>query len=509
MTVPKTAAEAKQLVDKLWSYCHVLRHDGVSTIDYVDQLTLLLFLKMADERASRTAFDAQEIVPSHLGWQTLVDADAEELKATYENILAQLGRKPGTALGLIYYGAENKIRNAATLKRLIVDLIDKVNWSGTRVDIKGDAYEALLEKGAEDIKSGAGQYFTPRALIDAMVRCVRPRPDDRIVDPACGTGGFLLAAHDHIQDHHELDADDARHLRTGGISGVELVPGTARLAQMNLLLHGIGEPAGKALIDVRDALARPPKEGERASLVLANPPFGRKSGFSSVDEFGRISREDVSYDRTDFWVRTSNKQLNFVQHIAKLLQIDGRAAVIVPDNVLFEGGAGETLRRKLLKECDVHTLLRLPTGIFYAGGVKANVLFFDAKHARPELPWTSKLWVYDFRTGQHFTLRQNKLQAHHLNDFVEKYNPDDRHNRAESERFKCFTYDELLARDKVNLDLTWMRDPDLDDGDNLQPPEVIAQEIVEDLQAALDEFAAVAEALQLAKAEREGNTTQT
>ncbi len=506
MTVPKTAAEAKQLVDKLWSYCHVLRHDGVSTIDYVDQLTLLLFLKMAQERADRKSFGAQQIVSHELGWQTLLDADADELKFRYENIIDQLGKRPKTALGLIYHGAENKIRNAATLKKLIVDLIDKVNWSSTGVDVKGDAYEALLEKGAEDIKSGAGQYFTPRALIDAMVRCVRPRPGDTIVDPACGTGGFLLAAHQHIQNHHgeELTKEDAQHLREGGISGIELVHGTARLAQMNLLLHGIGEPGGRALIDVRDALAKPPGPDERATLVLANPPFGRKSGFTTVDEFGKVTREDVSYDRSDFWVTTSNKQLNFVQHIANLLKIDGRAAVVVPDNVLFEGGAGETLRRRLLKECDVHTLLRLPTGIFYAGGVKANVLFFDRKRARPELPWTSKLWVYDFRTGQHFTLRQNKLQAHHLDDFVTAYNPEDRHNRDESDRFKCFTYDELLARDKVNLDITWLRDPDLEDGDNLQPPEVIAQEIVEDLQAALDEFAAVAEALQLAKAEREG-----
>jgi type I restriction enzyme M protein len=510
VTVPKTAAEAKQLVDKLWSYCHVLRHDGVSTIDYVDQLTLLLFLKMAQERADRTAFGGKEIVPRYLSWQTLLDTDAEALKVQYETILDKLGARPDTALGLIYHDAENKIRNAATLKKLIVDLIDKVNWSGTGVDIKGDAYEALLEKGAEDIKSGAGQYFTPRALIDAMVRCVRPRPNDTIVDPACGTGGFLLAAHDYIQDNYgkELTKEDAEHLRRGGISGVELVHGTARLAQMNLLLHGIGEPGGTALIDVRDALARPPKAHERASLVLANPPFGRKSGFTAIDEFGKVTREDVSYERTDFWVTTSNKQLNFVQHIAKLLKVDGRAAVVVPDNVLFEGGAGETLRRRLLKEYDVHTLLRLPTGIFYAGGVKANVLFFDAKRARPELPWTSKLWVYDFRTGQHFTLRQNKLQVHHLDEFVKRYEPEDRDRREESERFKCFTYDELLARDKANLDITWLRDPDLDDGDDLQPPEVIAQEIVEDLQAALDEFAAVAEALQLAKAEREGNVAE-
>jgi type I restriction enzyme M protein len=506
VTVPKTAAEAKQLVDKLWSYCHVLRHDGVSTIDYVDQLTLLLFLKMAQERTDRKSFGAKAIVPSNLSWQTLLDADADELKFRYEDVLDKLGMQPKTALGLIYHGAENKIRNAATLKKLIVDLIDKVNWSSTGVDIKGDAYEALLEKGAEDIKSGAGQYFTPRALIDAMVRCMRPHPGDSIVDPACGTGGFLLAAHEYIQRNHgeELTKEDAQHLRQGGISGIELVHGTARLAQMNLLLHGIGEPGGKALIDVRDALAKPPGPDERATLVLANPPFGRKSGFSSVDEFGKVTREDVSYDRTDFWVTTSNKQLNFVQHIANLLKIDGRAAVVVPDNVLFEGGAGEILRRRLLKDCDVHTLLRLPTGIFYAGGVKANVLFFDRKRARPGLPWTSKLWVYDFRTGKHFTLRQNRLHTHDLDDFVTAYNPADRNNREESERFKCFTYDELLARDKVNLDVTWLRDPDLDNGDDKQPPEVIAQEIVEDLQAALDEFAAVAEALQLAKAEREG-----
>jgi type I restriction enzyme M protein len=508
VTVPKTAAEAKQLVDKLWSYCHVLRHDGVSTIDYVDQLTLLLFLKMAQERAERRSFGGRNaIVPADLSWQTLLDADADELKSHYEDILDQLGQKPDTALGLIYHGAENKIRNSATLKKLIVDLIDKVNWSGTGVDIKGDAYEALLEKGAEDIKSGAGQYFTPRPLIDAMVRCMRPRPSDTIVDPACGTGGFLIAAQDYIQHHHEdqLTKEDAYHLRNGGISGIELVHGTARLAQMNLLLHGIGDPGGRALIGVRDALAKPTGPDERATLVLANPPFGRKSGLSTVDEFGKVTREDVSYDRPDFWVTTSNKQLNFVQHIANMMKIDGRAAVVVPDNVLFEGGAGETLRRRLLKDCDVHTLLRLPTGIFYAGGVKANVLFFDCKRARPEQPWTSNLWVYDLRTGQHFTLRQNKLQPHHLDEFVEAYNAENRHDRTESERFKCYTYEELLARDKVDLDITWLRAPDLEDSDNLQPPEVIAQEIVEDLQAALDEFAAVAEALQLAKAEREGN----
>jgi type I restriction enzyme M protein len=501
--VTAATAEARQLVEKLWSYCHVLRHDGVSTIDYVDQLTLLLFLKMAHERAKRALGGSEAIVPEHLGWQTLLDADAEELKDVYDNILDQLGRKP-KALGRIFHNAQNKIRNAATLKRLIVDLIDKQNWSATKVDIKGDAYEALLEKGAEDVKSGAGQYFTPRALIQAMVECMQPTPQDTIIDPACGTGGFLLAAYEHIQDHYgdELSPEDAQHLSGGGIRGVELVEDTARLAQMNLLLHGIGKSNGPELIGVHDSLAEKPRQ--HASLVLANPPFGRKSGFSTVDEFGRVARDDDSYERDDFWVTTSNKQLNFVQHIYRLLKIDGRAAVVIPDNVLFEGGAGETIRRRLLDECDVHTLLRLPTGIFYAGGVKANVLFFDKKRARLDQPWTSKLWVYDFRTGQHFTLRQRKLAREHLQDFVDCYRPGEpREKREEAERFKAFDYADLIARDKANLDIAWLRDPDAEDSDNLPPPEVIAQEIVDDLQAALNEFAAVAEALEVTKAARQ------
>ncbi|MFI0795633.1 N-6 DNA methylase [Micromonospora rubida] len=488
-----STVESRRLVQKLWNYCDVLRDDGVSTIDYVEQLTFLLFLKMADERANRR-LKPEQIVPDELSWQTLLDAEGDALEVQYRHILTGLAREDGT-LGTIFRKAQNKIQDPAKLKRLIVDLIDKEEWSGTGVDVKGDAYEELLAKGAEDAKSGAGQYFTPRALTTAMVDCMLPTPDDTITDPACGTGGFLLAAFDHIQRHHgsALTPDQRRRLANGAITGTELVDGTARLAAMNMLLHGIGTPNGPSLIAVRDALGREPDQ--RVSLVLANPPFGRSSSIRMVGEGGKTSREEREIERADFWATTANKQLNFVQHIAALLEINGRAAVVLPDNVLFEGGAGEIIRRRLLKQYDLHTMLRLPTGIFYAGGVKANVLFFERKRAR-EQPWTEKLWVYDFRTNQHFTLKQNPLRREHLQDFVDCYLPGkDRSERVETERFRAFSYDELIARDKVNLDITWLKDASLEDADALLPPEVIAQEIVEDLQAALREFAAIAEAL--------------
>ncbi|MDT5095549.1 MAG: type restriction enzyme protein [Mycobacterium sp.] len=265
---------------------------------------------------------------------------------------------------------------------------------------------------------------------------------------------------------------------------------------MNLLLHGIGMADGDSLIEVRDALIADP--GPRWSVVLSNPPFGRKSSLTMVGADGREAREDVEIERQDFVVTTSNKQLNFLQHIMTILDINGRAAVVLPDNVLFEGGAGETLRRKLLADFDLHTMLRLPTGIFYAQGVKANVLFFDKKPAS-EQPWTTKLWVYDLRTNQHFTLKQNPLRRHHLDEFVDSYlTAKPRDERVESERWKSFAYDDLIARDKVNLDITWLRDESLEDPDNLPAPEIIAREIVEDLSAALAEFEAVATALEAA-----------
>jgi type I restriction enzyme M protein len=493
-------SDSRRLVDKLWSYCNVLRDDGVGTIEYTEQLTYLLFLKMAHERATR-ALKPQKIVPDSCSWQNLLDADGDDLEITYRHMLEELARQPGT-LGVIFRKAQNRIQDPAKLKRLIVDLIDRENWSAAGVDIKGDAYEELLAKGAEDIKSGAGQYFTPRALIMAMVDCVQPTPHDTVADPAAGTAGFLLAAHAYASRHAEsLNPDERNHLRDGFIRGTELVDGTARLAAMNLLLHGIGTPDGDSLITVGDALTADP--GTHHSIVLANPPFGRKSSVTMIGADGRESRDDLEIVRDDFWVTTANKQLNFVQHIKTILDINGRAAVVLPDYVLFEGGAGETIRRRLLTEFDVHTLLRLPTGIFYAGGVKANVLFFDKKPARPDTPWTSKLWVYDFRTNQHFTLKQSQLRREHLGDFVDCFRPGKpRDERVETERFHAFTYDELLARDKANLDITWLRDESLEDLDNLPDSAIIAREIVEDLTAALFEFEAVAAALESARETR-------
>ncbi len=485
--------DTRQLVDKLWSYCNVLRDDGVGTIEYTEQLTYLLFLKMAHERATRVV-NPEQIVPPELSWQKLLDSDGQALETTYTTILQGLAKMPGT-LGVIFRKAQNRIQDPAKLKRLIVDLIDKENWSATGTDIKGDAYEELLSKGAEDIKSGAGQYFTPRALISAMVDCVRPTVRDTVVDPAAGTGGFLLAAHEYAaRGAEKLTPVERLHLRDGFVHGVELVDGTARLAAMNLLLHGIGTPDGESLIEVRDSLTADP--GRRWSVVLTNPPFGRKSSITMVGADGREAREDREIARQDFSVTTSNKQLNFVQHIATILAVPGRAAVVLPDNVLFEGGAGETIRRRLLHDFDLHTMLRLPTGIFYAQGVKANVLFFDKKPAG-ERPWTERLWVYDLRTNQHFTLKQNQLRRASLDEFVACYAPGrPRSDRVESERFHSFTYDELMARDKANLDITWLRDESLEDVDSLPAPEVIAREIVEDLTAALAEFEAVAAALE-------------
>jgi type I restriction enzyme M protein len=482
------------LVQKLWNYCNILRDDGLSYGDYVEQLTFLLFLKMADEQ-SRPPFNKPSPIPKGKDWPALLAKDGDELEIHYRHTLEELGKRSGM-LGVIFRKAQNKIQDPAKLRRLIVDLIDKEQWSSLSADVKGDAYEGLLQKNAEDVKGGAGQYFTPRPLIAAMVEVVAPQPGQAICDPACGTGGFLLAAHDYLAKHHALDRAQKKKLKSGTFFGIELVDSVTRLCAMNLLLHGIGGESDGNLdselpVVTKDALAG--KHGEY-EIVLANPPFGKKSSVTIVNEAGESSKESLIINRDDFWASTSNKQLNFLQHIFTILKQHGRAAVVLPDNVLFEGGAGETIRRELLKQADVHTLLRLPTGIFYAQGVKANVLFFDRKPAQ-EKPWTQKLWIYDLRTNLHFTLKENTLKRSDLDDFVKCYNPKNRHERKESERFKSFTYDELTKRDKVNLDIFWLKDDALEESANLPAPEIIAQEITDDLEAALEQFATIADDL--------------
>ena len=488
-------SDSATIVQKLWNYCNVLRDDGLSYQDYIEQLTFLLFLKMADEQAS-PPFNRPAIIPVELDWASLVRLDGDDLDLHYRHILVELGRSPGT-LGVIFRKAQNKIQDPAKLKRLVSDLIDKEQWMTLDADVKGDAYEGLLAKNAEDVKSGAGQYFTPRALIQAIVEVMHPTASTRVADPAAGTGGFLLAAYEEMKSD-QLDPDEKQFLRDDALRGWEIVDATARLCAMNLLLHGIGTPEGESLVTVDDALRSQPSD--HFDIVLTNPPFGKKSSYKVIGADGETETESMSYLRDDFWATTSNKQLNFLQHVRSLLTINGRAAIVVPDNVLFEGGAGETVRRRLLEQCDVHTLLRLPTGIFYAGGVKANVLFFDRKPPR-EQPWTEKLWIYDFRTNQSFTLKTRALVRSDLDDFIACYNPEDRHERIETDRFKAFTYDELMARDKASLDIFWLRDESLENTDNLPSPDVIAAEIVEDLETALAEFAEIAATLSTASRE--------
>ena len=377
------------------------------------------------------------------------------------------------------------------LTRLIKELIDSENWLSLSADVKGDAYESLLERNAQDVKSGAGQYFTPRPLIQAIVDVMRPQPDDTICDPACGTGGFLLAAHDYVVDNNpNMDQGQKAHLRDHALHGWEIVDGAARLGAMNLYLNGIG--GDETNIRVDDSLRAQPSVN--FDLVLTNPPFGSKSSLTFVNTEGKSERQSQVVERPDFWATTSNKQLNFVQHVRSLLKMHGRAAMVVPDNVLFEGGAGETVRRKLLAECDVHTLLRLPTGVFYAQGVKSNVLFFDRKPAS-ETPWTRDVWIYDLRTNRHFTRVQRPLTRADLDDFVACYDANDRRARQETERFRRFAYDDLARRDKTNLDIFWLRDESIEDTANLPPPDVIAEEIVEDLRAALEQLEAIASEL--------------
>lgn len=476
------------IISKVWSYCNTLRDDGVSYGDYLEQLTYLLFLKMADEYA-KPPYNRSLPIPAQYNWESLTDKKGAELDIHYVELLRELGQQKGI-LGQIFTKSQNKIQDPAKLFRLI-DMINKEQWNTMGADVKGAIYEGLLEKNAEDTKSGAGQYFTPRALIRAMVECIQPRPMRSIIDPACGTGGFFLAAYDYIINNHPLDKEQKQFLKFNTFSGNEIVANTRRLCLMNLFLHNIGDIDSENYISPADSLVA--DTGLRADYVLTNPPFGKKSSMTFTNAEGEQEREDLTYNRQDFWATTSNKQLNFVQHIHTILKTDGQAAVVVPDNVLFEGGAGETVRKKLLETTDLHTILRLPTGIFYAQGVKANVIFFDNKPASKD-PWTKEIWIYDFRTNIHFTLKKNPLRFEDLQDFISCYSPENRHLREETwhpesnpeGRWRKFTYWDVTSRDKTSLDITWIKDKSLTDLDNLPDPDELANDIIENLEACLE-----------------------
>lgn len=483
------------LVARIWSFCDTLRDDGVSYSDYLEQLTFLLFLKMAEEYENGPQKRISGI-PSDFNWQSLIDKKGIKLKDHYETLLGKLGQESGM-LGQIFSKAQNKIQDPAKLERL-VKMIGKESWVQMDTDTKGDMYEGLLEKNAQDTKSGAGQYFTPRDLIRAIVECVNPLPMKTIADPACGTGGFFLSAIEHIENNNKLTAKEREFLENETFYGWEIVPSTSRLCLMNLFLHNIGDLKSKPPIYCEDALKNEPKQ--KFDYVLANPPFGKKSSVT-VRNSDEDDNEDLTYNRRDFWVTTTNKQLNFLQHIVSMLNSTGKAAVVVPDNVLFEGGVGEIVRKNLLEKTRLHTILRLPKNIFYALGVKANVLFFDNQPNKNKV--TSKeIWFYDYRTNVNLTFKKNPLKYENLKGFIECFKAEDRSSCSEfwSEnnqegRWRNFTYEEVLARDKTSLDISWLRDENMLDLENLPEPEELINEIIEDIEKALASFKSINDTL--------------
>lgn len=488
----KMSDQSVTIISKVWGMCNPLRDDGVSYGDYLEQLTYLIFLKMSDEYA-KPPYKKQTGIPDGYTWADMSSLKGAELEAQYKKTLEKLSEQGGL-LGKIFKQATNKISNAAILYR-IVQMIDKEKWVSMSSDVKGEIYEGLLQKNAEDIKSGAGQYFTPRPLIRTMVQCLRPEPMKTIADPCCGSGGFFLAAQEYLTTpgRYDMDREQKAFLKDGTFYGNELVSNTFKLCLMNLYLHNIGDIYGTTIpVTLGDALLTDP--GYRVDYVLTNPPFGKKSSITMTNEEGKEEEEDLVYSREDFWVTTSNKQLNFIQHINTILKATGRAAVVLPDNVLFEAGAGEVIRKKLLQTTELHTILRLPTGIFYKPGVKANVLFFDKRPASPQMQ-TKDIWIYDFRTNVHFTLKQHPMTDADLEDFILCYHPENRHERTETwspenpdGRWRRFSAEEILKRDKTSLDIFWIKDKSLADLDNLPDPDELASDIIENLQNALESF---------------------
>lgn len=424
------------LTKKVWTLATTLAGQGIGFTDYITQLTYLLFLKMDYENTEM--FGEDSAIPEGYRWSDLIELDGLDLIAQYESTLKKLSEEENL-IGTIFVKAQNKIDKPVYLKKVIT-MINEEQWLVMDGDVKGAIYESILEKNGQDKKSGAGQYFTPRSLIQAMVDVAQPKIGETVCDPACGTGGFLLAAYDYMKNQSH-DKAKRYFLRDKALHGYDNTALVVTLASMNLYLHGIGTDRSPILC--QDSLEKAPDT--LVDVILANPPFGTRPAGS------------VDIDRQDFYVETKNNQLNFLQHIMVMLKNTGRAAVVLPDNVLFEGGAGETIRKELLKNFNLHTILRLPTGIFYAQGVKANVLFFQK--GTP----TKNVWYYDYRTGIKHTLATKPMQRQHLDDFVKCYNAENIAARQETERFKCYPVDELLARDKTSLDITWIKQTDDDE----------------------------------------------
>lgn len=428
----------QQILSKVWTLATTLSGAGIGFTDYITQLTYLLFLKMDDENVK--IFAENSAIPEGYRWGDLIALDGHDLIDQYESTLKYLSEQDNL-IGTIYTKAQNKIDKPVYLKKVIT-MINEHNWLSMDGDVKGAIYEKILEKNGQDKKSGAGQYFTPRSLINTMVDVTMPQIGETVCDPACGTAGFLLAAYDFMKNQSNNE-DKLRFLREEAIYGTDNTALVVTLASMNLYLHGIG--TNRSPITCDDSLEKTPSR--LVDVILANPPFGTRPAGS------------VEINRPDFYVETKNNQLNFLQHIMVMLKSNGRAAVVLPDNVLFEGNAGEVIRKKLLSDFNLHTILRLPTGIFYAQGVKANVLFFQKG-----VP-TKEIWFYDYRTGIKHTLATNPMQRHHLDDFVKCYNSANISGRVETYdadknpngRWRKFSVDEITKRDKTSLDITWIK----------------------------------------------------
>jgi len=464
------------IVAKLWNLCHVLRDDGITYHQYVTELTWLLFLKMAKE----TETEGQ--LPKGYRWDDLTGLDGLPLLTFYRQLLLHLGtasgpKGPSKRVQAIFANAATSMKEPRNLKKLVTD-IDALDWYSAKSEGLGDLYEGLLEKNASEKKSGAGQYFTPRPLIDAMVQVVQPQPRERVQDPASGTAGFLIAADRYIKAHSsdlfDLDEATARFQRKEAFYGIELVPDTHRLALMNLLLHGI-----ESDLVLGDALSNVGKDLPRANVILTNPPFGTKKG-------GGLPTRD------DFTFQTSNKQLAFLQHIYRGLEPGGRAAVVLPDNVLFEENVGSKIREDLMEKCDLHTILRLPTGIFYAQGVKTNVLFFTRGEHGKDRGQTKAVWVYDMRANMPSFGKRTPLTLEHFEPFIKAFGRDPlgkskRNDEGEEGRFRKLTREEIRKRGD-NLDISWLKDENSTSSDDLGDPEEIATEIMTKLQLAMDEI---------------------